>query len=129
MVPTVEAVDTTETASHAHVAGLGGGGFFFMVNPMFPALIDHTGPVDVRLYCPNGFREASHYHTGAQQFLAALFSWVLVFNVWHESTIEFQPAALRQCQTASAAAIAPSSGPGAATFPEGARDEEIATGR
>lgn len=76
---------------HSHGIGLvGGGGYFFAVHQMFPALIDYSGEKSVAEYCPNGVYEITHYHEFAQNALAALISWLIVVNVWHQSNVEWR---------------------------------------
>lgn len=80
------------TKRHAHGIGpliVGGGLFFFILNPMSPALIDYTGSVDARTICPDGFSEVSHYHTPVQQARAALVSWLLIVNWFHRSNVDW----------------------------------------
>jgi hypothetical protein len=82
------------TETHAHGLGpIGGGAYFFFLNPMFPALVDYTGAIDVKEKCPEGFSEITHYHTFGENAGAAFLSWLVFLNVYHESTVEFHPAA------------------------------------
>jgi hypothetical protein len=78
---------TSEVRTHAHGLGLiGGGGYFFFVHQMFPALVDYTGPVKV----PSRFAEVSHYHTFGQNAGAAFLSWLVLVNAYHESMVEIR---------------------------------------
>lgn len=82
---------------HAHGLGLiGGGGWFFIVHQLFPALLDYTGPVDLRKECPGGFQEVSHYHTFGQNAGAAFISWLVLVNAYHESTVEIVKAGVKE---------------------------------
>lgn len=75
---------------HSHGIGLvGGGGYFFALHQMFPALIDYTGERSVPGHCPNGVYEVSHYHDFGQNTVAALISWLVLVNVWHQSNVEW----------------------------------------
>lgn len=83
----------TTTQTHVHGLGLlGGGGYFFAVHQMFPALVDYTGPVDVKKVCPNDFAEISHAHSFGQNAGAAFLSWLVFVNVYHESNVTFEHA-------------------------------------
>jgi hypothetical protein len=82
---------------HAHGLGpIGGGGWFFIVHQLFPALLDYTGPVDLRKQAPGGFREVSHYHTFGQNAGAAFISWLVLVNAYHESTVEIVKAGAKE---------------------------------
>ncbi len=60
-----------------------------MLNPMSPALIDYTGEVQTSSVCPDGFSQVSHYHTFGQNAGAAFISWLIVFNVYHQSNVDW----------------------------------------
>ena len=76
-----------ETRKHAHGMGLvGGGGFFFAIHQMFPALVDYTGPQQVT----TRFSEVSHYQGFGQNAAAAFFSWLTLVNFYHMATIEIR---------------------------------------
>lgn len=82
--------EVVKTQTHAHGLGLiGGGAYFFLLNQMFPALVDYTGPVDVDRACPD-FREVTHYHTFGDNAGAAFLSWLCLVNVYHPSIVEFR---------------------------------------
>ena len=91
-MPSLQAQETyTKTEMHAHGMGLiGGGGYFFALSQMLPALVDYTGEVDARTVCPRGFVQVSHYHSFWQNAVAALISWGGVLNWWHPSYVEWQ---------------------------------------
>lgn len=77
----------THTVSrlHSHGMGIGGGGYFFVVQNLFPALVDYTGEVNTRAVCPYGFTEVEHYHAFWQSTVAAVISWFGALNFWHPS--------------------------------------------
>jgi hypothetical protein len=92
-MPSARPSEEKLSVPHAHGLGLlGGGGWFFIVHQLFPALIDYTGPVDLRKQAPGGFREVSHYHTFGQNAGAAFISWLIFVNAYHESTVEIVKA-------------------------------------
>lgn len=83
----------TTTKTHAHGIGpllIGGGGYFFLVNEISPALIDYTGKVKTTDVCPHGFAEVSHYHTFGQNAGAAFISWLAVVNAYHQSNVDWK---------------------------------------
>jgi hypothetical protein len=68
---------------HSHGIGpllIGGGGYFFALQAMSPALIDYTGPVQVSELCPHGFADVTHLHRFWQNATAAGISWVGMLN-------------------------------------------------
>jgi hypothetical protein len=79
------------TKMHGHGIGpllLGGGGFFFIVQSMSPALVDYTGEVDLTTICPAGyddFSEVTHYFQFGHNALAALISWLAIVN-WYQAS-------------------------------------------
>ena len=81
---------------HAHGIGpllIGGGGYFFLLQSMSPALIDYTGEVDLRTICPKGYdsiSEVQHYHNFGQNALAALISWIGIVNWYHRSNVIYE---------------------------------------
>ncbi len=91
-MPSLEGKPTEKkTEMHAHGIGpVGGGGYFFALSQMLPALVDYTGEVDARKVCPDGFVEVSHYHAFWQNFVAALISWGGLLNWWHPSYVDWQ---------------------------------------
>jgi hypothetical protein len=75
---------------HSHGIGLiGGGGYFFFIHQMFPALIDYSGERSVPKHCPHGVYEVQHYHDFGQNTVAALISWLVLVNVWHQSNVDW----------------------------------------
>lgn len=83
----------TTTKNHAHGFGpllIGGGGLFFMLHPMSPALIDYTGEVQTSDVCPDGFSSVTQYHTFGQNSGAAFLSWLIIFNVYHKSNVDWE---------------------------------------
>jgi hypothetical protein len=92
-LPSADGDATYETTrNHAHGIGpliIGGGGFFFFLNEMSPALIDYTGVVQTRSVCPDGFTQVEHFHRFDQSALAALLSWLLIVNAYHQSDVRW----------------------------------------
>jgi hypothetical protein len=83
----------TTTKYHSHGFGpllIGGGGLFFMLNPMSPALIDYTGEIKASDVCPEGFSSVTQYHSFGQNAGAGFLSWIAIFNVNHKSTVEWE---------------------------------------
>ena len=85
--------------AHAHGIGpllVGGGGFFFLLQSMSPALVDYTGEVDTSRICPPhydlGPSTVEHYHHYGQSALAALISWIGIVNWYHRSDVVYQCA-------------------------------------
>lgn len=72
---------------HAHGIGIGGGGYFFAIHQMLPALIDYTGEQHVADICPNGVYEVSHHTKFWHNAAAAFTSWLVVLNVYHPSEV------------------------------------------
>jgi hypothetical protein len=76
---------------HSHGIGLiGGGGYFFAFHQMFPALVDYSGEQSVPKLCPHGVYEVKHYHDFGQNTVAALISWLILVNAWHQSHVEWR---------------------------------------
>jgi len=74
---------------HAHGIGIGGGGYFFMVHQMFPALVDYTGEQKVASICPNGVYQVTHYTRFWHNAAAAFISWLVILNAYHPSEVEW----------------------------------------
>lgn len=78
--------------THSHGFGpllVGGGGFFFLMQEISPALVNYTGAVSADEMCPDGFASVSHHSNFGQNALAAVLSWLVIFNVYQPSTVEW----------------------------------------
>jgi hypothetical protein len=86
-----QAESGTIEKGHSHGFGLiGGGGYFFAIHQMFPALIDYTGERQIAEVCPNGAYEIEHHTEFWHNAGAALISWLVIVNVYHPSEVHFR---------------------------------------